>query len=157
MKTPLKIEKTLPRRAARWVVNGIFLLAAIVFSASIFGCASGEAQRQQEIAFVESQIRLAEDELENVKAARAAGTITPEAAEARALALEGRISRLREELVQVKARPVGFSLLETILIAAATAFGLRGTPTGGIGGYVVSIIGGLFQKKKPAPQEAGPA
>ena len=148
MKT--KIENTLSRRAARWIVNGIFVVAALgVGGSALSGCAL-DAERLREIYALEAQLARADAELSEVGAAAASGALTPETAAARTRALEVRISSLSKRLELLKSQPpAGVSLLESILIAAAAAFGLRGTPTGGLGGMIVNFLGGLFSKKKP--------
>lgn len=121
---------------------------ALLFAA---GCTSSEAARQQEIVFLEGQIADVDSDLDAVRAQAAAGIITPEAAASRERSLTVRREAILKRLDGVKAQPAGVSFWESALIAIGVALGLRGAPTGGIGGMVVSFFAAFFEKKKTPP------
>lgn len=122
------------------------LLALVLFA----GC---DSARQQEIASIEDSIDRLDRDIASVNDGAAAGTIAPEAAAERIKALVARQTALRKRLEALRAQPTGIGILEAVLIAAATALGLRGAPTGGLGGIAVNLVTGLFRKREEVNTE----
>lgn len=130
--------------------NVLFVVVAALALAG-GGCFSTSPERQRALDQLESEFITTANEIATIEADVSSGKVTAESAASKLAVLKERYVQIKRRLDDLKATGGGITWLEALGIAIGTALGLRGVPTGGIGGLVVKGTQLLFAKKEKVP------